>query len=218
MSASVTIRLPNRAPLLVKDPKFRASRVLAQNSVAQLALDKLSVDDPDLKAKMDALAEEIETNRINSELAPPPPPPHRFASSPGYPGGWRAPRYNNHHYYDASPAQFYPAPYGMPMYPPYVARSNSAPTEEMYPEMYIDPYAEPYYYPAPALEPGVSNVSDGAPLMTPTGGNWPYPGYPYQAAAWPYYPYETAPAYYAPAPESAEPEQSGTKPAETSCH
>ena len=39
--ASVIVRLPNRDPLLVRDDRYRFSRSAAQNTVAQMALDRL---------------------------------------------------------------------------------------------------------------------------------------------------------------------------------
>lgn len=195
MSASVLIRLPNKQALLVKDPKFRVSRVLAQNAVAQLALDKLALEDPELKAKMEALAEEMEISRINSEMAPPPPPPHRFVSNPGYPN-WRSRQYPNvgGQYYDYSPAFYPPPPFGM--YPMQYAQSAPEDSEDhVYPYPGYDASEFYYYGAAPVLEPATSNLTDPSPsngpaVMTPTGApNWHhYPAYP---AAWPYYaPYD----------------------------
>lgn len=53
--ASVTVRLPNRDPLSVTDTEYRATRTVAQNVVAQKALDSLA-----------ALPESSETRRFKS--------------------------------------------------------------------------------------------------------------------------------------------------------
>jgi hypothetical protein len=85
MCATVLVRLPEKPSLMVKDTKFRQSRVLAQNAVAQLALQKLAQEDPELREKLDQMAKEVEERKaavLNGEVPPPPPPPSRYTSYP----------------------------------------------------------------------------------------------------------------------------------------
>lgn len=56
MVATVLVRLPNKQPLQVRDTQPRASRVSAQNAVAQLALEKLAAEDSELADQLEALA------------------------------------------------------------------------------------------------------------------------------------------------------------------
>ena len=108
MSATVLVRLPNKPSLLVKDSKFRQSRVLAQNAVAHLALQKLAQDDPELKDELDQLAKEVEERKAaalaDANAPPPPPPPSRYTTEPHHfhwsSGG--APRARRHHYPQSS--------------------------------------------------------------------------------------------------------------------
>jgi len=127
MSATVLVRLPNKPSLLVKDSKFRQSRVLAQNAVANLALQKLSQDDPELKDKLDQMAREVEERKAaalaDANAPPPPPPPSRFTTEPhhfhwssnGAPRG-RRPHFAQSHYpgfhHQMAPPQ--PSPYYAP--------------------------------------------------------------------------------------------------------
>jgi hypothetical protein len=97
MTANVMVRLPGRPPILVKDSKFRSSRVLAQNAVAQLALEKLSEEDPELKLALEQAAKELEER---AAMPPPPPPPAR---------GYNPYRSRGYHY---NPAGFYYPPQG----------------------------------------------------------------------------------------------------------
>ena len=130
MSATVLVRLPNKPSLLVKDSKFRQSRVLAQNAVANLALQKLAQDDPELKEKLDQMAKEVEERKAaalaDANAPPPPPPPSRFTTEPHH-FHWSsnvAPRVRRHHHFASS------------QYPGFHHQ--------------VPPQASPYYAPGPA--------------------------------------------------------------------
>lgn len=214
MTATVMIRLPDRATILVKDSKFRASRVLAQNAVAQLALNKLAEEDPELQETIDKLAKEAEER---ASMPPPPPAPTTRSYSYNYPRSSRyspaAPQFSQGYYYPA-PGGYYPSDHEMGGHPMMA-------TEAMYyqaatPEMLMSA-GMPYYGrtpppPAPLVDPSLSAVSNtsndeqqqnssgennfaspypsSCPIMTPTG-QW-YAG----AGASPSSPHQFHPSYH----------------------
>ena len=158
MCATVLVRLPNKPSLLVKDSKFRQSRVLAQNAVANLALQKLAQDDPELKEQLDQLAKEIEERKAaalaDANAPPPPPPPSRYTTEP-------------HHFHWSSG--------GAPR-----ARRHPYPQSSHYPGFHhqMQPQPNPYYAPAPSLHfyqaagpfmphPMQPNRSTSAPELIP---------------------------------------------------
>ena len=160
MSATVLVRLPNKPSLLVKDSKFRQSRVLAQNAVAHLALQKLAQDDPELKETLDQMAKEVEERKAaalaEANAPPPPPPPSRFTTEPHHfhwsSGG--APRARRHQY----PPSHYPA-YHHQIAPPQ-------------PSPYFAPGPGGHFYPpAPFMpHPLQPSRSTSAPELVPAEG------------------------------------------------
>jgi hypothetical protein len=182
MCATVLVRLPDKPSLMVKDSKFRQSRVLAQNAVAQLALQKLAQDDPELREKLDQMAKEVEERKtavLNGEVPPPPPPPSRYISYPaeGLPSeyqqyfhwssGGRRSIHRQQYYYNqpAHPAYpYYPGPMGSPMMGPHPTayasmyhqgpnRSNSAPEIQTSMEDSSNRFDENKYYMQPPQQP-----------------------------------------------------------------
>ena len=150
MIATVLVRLPNKQPLYVKDSKPRASRVIAQNSVAQLALEKLALEDSELASALETIKKEQEAASRQ--------PQYRQPSSP-----WRAPRQYRH----AMP-HYYP-----PQYPYFVPTDNGE-------GEFMPPPPPPMFYPMMPLQSFESDegAMSHEHLMTPTYGA-PYAyGYP----------------------------------------
>ena len=150
MIATVLVRLPNKQPLYVKDTRSRASRVIAQNSVAHLALERLAVDDPELASKLEAIKKEQESA------------PQR--QHPGSP--WRSRQYRT-----PFPNHYYAPPHH---YPPYFIPSENGDLGE-----YAAPPPPPMFYPMVPLQSFESDegLPPSEQLMTPTFGA-PY-GYGY---------------------------------------
>jgi len=116
MIATVLVRLPNMQPLYVKDSKPRASRVIAQNSVAQLALDKLALDDPELATALETIKKEQETAARQPQYRTPGSPwrprPYRHAMPYYYP-----PQYPYFVPTDSCEGEFMPPPPPSMFYP-----------------------------------------------------------------------------------------------------
>ena len=148
MVATVLVRLPNKQPLYVKDSKPRSSRVVAQNSVAQLALEKLAVDDSELADKLEVIRTESAASTFN--------PPQRYQSSP-----WSRRQYRQPHYYAQYPPQAY-----------YMPRSTSDGAEEFPP-----PPPPPVYYMPPMMyeemDPLVTPTHFAPPFGFPGFGYMP---------------------------------------------
>jgi hypothetical protein len=144
MIATVLVRLPKKQPLYVKDTKPRASRVIAQNSVAQLALEKLAVDDAELAEKLETIKKE-----------------HESSGSQGYPQRFNGSPYRSHRPYRSHMPHYYP------QYPQYFMPSEGmvVPPEGEF----LPPPPPPMFYPMVSYE---SEDGQQAPeqLMTPTFG------------------------------------------------
>jgi hypothetical protein len=154
MIATVLVRIPNKQPLYVKDSKPRASRVIAQNSVAQLALEKLALDDSELAETLETIKKEQEAASRQHQF--------RHAGSP-----WR------HRQYRHPVPQFYP-----PQFPPYFIPTDNGEGE------FIPPPPPPMFYPMVPLQSFESDEGGlpQEQLMTPTFAAPPY-GYGYPPIA-----------------------------------
>ena len=172
MYATVLVRLPHKQALLIRDPTPRVSRVQAQNAVAQLALESLATEDPELASSLEAIRQE-------QQVVPPPAPPahfHRFQSSP--PTRWRNYPANQ---YDRGMYNQQPF-YGYPPSPYYVHRSTSAP-EEMAEQAAHHHMAPPppisgdmMYYASPQMD---EQAEAAAMVSTPTLPHYQYNPYGY---------------------------------------
>lgn len=163
MVATVLVRLPNKQPLYVKDTKPRASRVVAQNSVAQLALEKLAVDDSELAEKLEVIRSESASTTF--------PPPQRYPSSP-----WGRRPFRQPQFYPQYPQQAYYMPrsasdaqedYGVP---PPVYYMPQMMYDEMDPLLTPTHYGPPYGYPGfPAyMPPEMMYYPQPMMMMVPT--------------------------------------------------
>lgn len=190
ITATVLVRLPQKQPLLIRDTKSRSSRVQAQNAVAQLALERLAMEDTELEAQLEAI-------RKDQAAAPPPPPAfNRYQSSPGR---YLAPRGMGHypqpHFQQMYHAQYYGYP---PATAPYFAappRSNSAP--ELQEDPLVSPPPPPAFYGMPP-QIETAYAEEEAMIATPT---IPYYGYaPMTPQGWGGYHPEMMGGYYQPPP------------------
>jgi hypothetical protein len=199
MIATVLVRLPNKQPLYVKDVKPRASRVIAQNSVAQIALEKLALEDSELATKLETIKKEQEAAGAQSH--------NRFSGSP----------YRNHRAYRGPMAtHYYP-----PQYPPYFVSADGMPTPQVSGQdgEFIPPPPPPMFYPMMPLQSFESDdgVLPSEQLMTPTFGA-PYGyGYPPVSPFMPppemmYYPTHMMPPVMMTNPEMHQQEEPTTDP------
>ncbi len=167
MTATVMIRLPDRAaPMYVKDCKFRASRVLAQNAVAQLALKKLAEEDPELQQALDKAAKEMEER---ASMPPPPPPPssrssysYNYNRATNRYSGAAVSQYAQGYYYPTAGGYYPGSDHEMNVHPMMAADAmyyqNGAASPDMMSMSYYGRAPPP---PAPLIEPQVSAVSSG---------------------------------------------------------
>lgn len=160
MIASVLVRLPNKQPLMVRDTEPRASRVSAQNAVAQLALDKLAVDDPQLAEELEVLRKEAAAYSYNYQ---------KYSSQPYNP-------WNRRNYYHQQQHQFYG-------YFPEGIADEFVPQDSMVYYQMIPPIMT-----GPMETAGVNPlIEEGDALITPT---IPYAPFGYGYSPMPYMPPE----------------------------